>query len=290
MAELERGLTAIQELARKLTEPPYLTLTTIARMAETAISFGAGIYNDGDAAGCYTLYSATAIALEQLAIEHHEAGAPVSVAAREVLEDIQRAATRASAALDDAQSAWMMRHAFDKAIVSQQLASERVQWMMRLSEAAFNRGDYGGSADAMSTAIQTAPELFDVPSEHNPLQLGTIALLYHGHAMLLVSEWEQAYDSITQGIIHAPTIGGVGFDLKALGEHYFVFRDRLDDLEALEPDEPGQRRGLFLRSYLHMFSGELDRARELLTMHLTISPHDEAAQYLLAASATEIMA
>ena len=290
MAELERGLTTIQELAHELTEPPYLTLTTIARMVETAISFGAGIYNDGDAAGCYTLYSATALALERLTVEHRDDGIPISAAALDVLEDIQRAAARASAAIDDAQSAWMMRHAFDKTMVTQQLASERVQWMMKLSEAAFNRGDYGGSADAMTTAIETAPELFDVPSEDNPLQLGTIALLYHGHAMLLVSEWERAYDSITQGVIHAPTIGGVGFDLKALGEHYFVFRDRLDDIEALEPDDPGQRRGLFLRAYLHMFSGELDRARELLTMHLTIYPHDEAAQYLLAASATEIMA
>ena len=282
---LEHALGQIREQAGELTESPFVTLTTIAALIDVAISHGAGIFNDGDVAGCYRLYAATAREIEREA-EKHELTSPTG----RIVEGLLGALERAEQADDPGDAAWMMRHAFDRSVIEHQLAMERIQWMMRLGEAAFARGDYGGSGDVLAQAAELAPAIWGPPSEEVGVQIGHLAMLYYGNVLLIQRHYQEAYEALTAGIGQAPALGQISFDLTDLGPHWDVFQERLDELEDLEEGDAAYPVALFLRAYLRMFSGGQRRAQELLSMHLSSHPEDEAAHYLLALGTSGAMA
>lgn len=285
---LEEGIAHVNEALATLEQPPHVTLTSAGRVIEAAISHGVDLYNEGDAAACRDLYAHTATRIIAIASDQDLTALPRT---DEAIGDLARALQRASGADMAEAAAWALRHGFDKLIVSQQLAAEHVQWMMRLGEAAFMRGDYGGSADALRSAREVAPELFGpYAPEDEGIQIGYLAIIYHGHAMLLTQQYDEAYASLSSTVLHIPQLRSIGFDLTELGPHLQAFLDRQRELEALGDEHPLAPHAIFLRAYLHMFAGEEPAARELLEWHLARHPTDEPAQLLLAMSAADALA
>lgn len=78
-------------------------LEKVDHQIEAAISIGAPLYNDGDFAGCYATYEATAQSIER------DVGKTCKGPAGALKDGRERAKKRASAA----ESAWAMRDAFD---------------------------------------------------------------------------------------------------------------------------------------------------------------------------------
>lgn len=274
---LEAGRAEVRRQAGRFDQAPHVTITTIAQLIETAISFGAGIYNDGDEEGCYELYDLTTRLIIEASRKH-----PIGEQTDRMIDDLLRALHRAEACADPRMSAWMLRHAFDKTVVTQQVESERVQWLVRLGEDAFLRGDYGGSADTLRTAASIAHELFAREEGEGGIQTFHLAVLYYGHAMLLLEDDATAYEWLRLGVRAVPHLTKLEFDLRDLGEHYKPFLHQLERLALTSEQDTAYRRALFLRAYVMTFSGMERQSSELLRFHIGQDPEDEDAQRLLA--------
>ncbi len=275
-AQLERGIDEVQRRLDALKSPPHATLGAIVNVLEAAIAHGAGLYNEGREDLCFRLYAEASQRLIG-AVSAHTTRPRVE----EAIHDLMRALERAQQA-DTALGAWMLRHAFDKIIISQQIVAESLQWMMRLGESAFARGDYGGSMDALRTAAELGPDLWISPDRDSPalVQAAHMAMLYYGHALLLCGEEERAHETLREAIVRLPQLAALDFDLRELGPHSQAFMRRLDALErSPAPHAP------FLCAYLYQFSGQRRRAAELLIAQMNLRPDDEAVQVLLAMTA-----
>jgi tetratricopeptide (TPR) repeat protein len=283
----EQGMEQLSVLAAHLSAPPHVTLTTAVKLIETAIAHGALIYNAGDHARCHRLYAETAGRILSAARHSPE---PLAPKTRAAIADLERAVERADRAADPSAAAWAMRHAFDKVLLMRQLTMETLHMMMSLGEAAFMRCDYGGSADAFASAVEVAPELWDVPDpEADGIQAAHLAYLYYGHTLILEGRALEAALVLTQGITHIPQMCSLDFDLRALGPHYDAFEARREWLASLPATDPASSVSPLLRAYLLIFSGQRREAAELLRIYLTGHPHDEAAQILLAMTPQRLM-
>ena len=274
---LEAGRAEVRRQAGRFDEAPHVTITTVAQLIEVAISFGAGIYNDGDEEGCYDLYDLTTRLIIEASRKH-----PIGEQTDRLIDDLLRALHRAEACDNPRMAAWMLRHAFDKTVVTQQVESERVQWLGRLGEDAFLRGDYGGSADTLRSAAAIAHELFAREEGEGGIQTFHLAVLYFGHASMLLEDDETAYHWLRIGVRAVPHLTKLEFDLRDLGEHYKPFSAQLERLAQTPEDDPHYRRAIFLRAYVLTFSGMTKQSSEMLRYHLGQDPEDEDAQRLLA--------
>lgn len=295
----ELGLEALHERAHKLQSFPYVTLSTLASSCELAISFGAKLYNEGQSHQCYRLYLEAARQLLRASDRmEREAITPQTLVA---LEDLRRAEQRASEQEKASHGAWMMRHSFDKIMIMHQLQMETLQWMLRLAEASFTRGDYQGSVDALRTGVEVCPALWtwdddpqDQPEESpededdsapqsTTVQAAHLAYLYYGNGLFLCGDFDQAASAIRRAFTLSHALVSLPLDLRTLGVHYDAFVKRRQELEQAPSLEPETQS--FLQAYLAHYTKDAYTARELLTMHLVKHPHDEAAHILLALSA-----
>lgn len=279
--ELPEALDDLSAMSAGLRQTPHVTLTTCAILIDRAIGLGAPLYNRGDHDACARLYMRTSqLILEAAGVMPGELRLTVA----EALDDLTDAYQRAQAAGSVADRAWILRHAFDKIVVSHQIRAEHLRWMMELGEAAFARGDYPGSMSAMRTAARLAPDLFAFP-DAELVQSSHLALVYYGHALLLCGRWRDARRALAQALTLAPQLGQVDFDLRKLGDHAAAFQASLDELEDMDasgsPELLATTR--FLRAYLYAFSGQRTRAHDMLALHIAQQPLDDDAQTLLIA-------
>ncbi len=272
----ERGLDEVREASRTLRQPPGLTLSTVAALVERAISYGAGIFNEGGPRECYLLYAEAA----RLVVEASE-GAEFGHRTSDALDDLTRALGRAADA-EDSEAAWIMRHAFDKTIVMQQLAAEGVQWMLKLGEAAFARGDYEGSVEALRSGVDFARDVLAPSRADEPLQAAQLAHLYYGHGLMLTRRWAAAAEWLRRGVLTTPQLPQIDFDMRSLGPRWIVFAQRLDELEVMEDDDPNLDHARLLRSYFYIFSGQRRRAADILMAMMQRDLDDEVVQFLFA--------
>ena len=274
----EQGLDAVRAEAREFAREPGLTLTTLASLVECAISFGAGIYNDGSPRECYLLYSEAA----SLALDASH-GAEMGHRTSDAIDDLTRALARAATASDagDANTAaWIMRHVFDKTIVQQQLAVEGVQWMLKLGEAAFARGDYEGSLEALRSGVDFAADVLTHAVTEDPIQAAQLTTIYYSHAMLLTGRFAEATRWLRRGVRLTPQLPLLDFDMRQLGEHWLVFERRILELEDMPLDDPLIEDARLLRSYLYLFSGQRRRAADVLMAMMQRDLDDEIVQLL----------
>ncbi len=107
-------LAALQEQLLTILELPDITtlasLGEIALSIEAAISVGAPRYNRGDIAGCARLYFATALTLIFAQVSR---GFPGQARA---LDALKKGLGEAQASADVEESAWALRHAFDRIV------------------------------------------------------------------------------------------------------------------------------------------------------------------------------
>lgn len=301
----ELGLEALHERAHKLQSFPYVTLSTLASTCELAISFGAKLYNEGQLHQCYRLYLEAARQLLR-ACDRMEPET-ITRQTREAVQDLRRAEQRASEQEQASDGAWMMRHSFDKIMIMHQLYMETLQWMLRLAEAAFARGDYQGSVDALRTGVEACPALWtwdddpqDQPVEDDEdddddqapqsttVQAAHLAYLYYGNGLFLCGDFDPAASAIRRAFTLSQALVNLPLDLRDLGVHYEALIKRRQEMERATSLEPETKS--FLHAYLAHYTKDTYTARELLTMHLIKHPHDEAAHLLLALGATSLSA
>jgi tetratricopeptide (TPR) repeat protein len=276
----EQGMEQVSALAAALSHPPHVTLTTAVELIEAAIAHGALIYNEGDHQRCYRLYAETAGRI----VAAGERG--MGRRGRKtlgMLDDLTRAMTRAAGKERASDAAWVMRHAFDKVLLTRQLQMETLHMMMSLGESAFMRSDYGGAADAFAAAVEVAPELYAEPDpDADGIQAAHLAYLYYGHTLILEGRALEAAPVLAEGITRIPQMCSLDFDLRSLGPHYAAFEQRRRWLEDISPTDPAASVAPLLRAYLLVFSGERKQAADVLRVYLSGNPQDEAAQILLA--------
>lgn len=280
----EDGAAAIEDACAQLDEPPGVTLTSCVMVVQTAIAFGAPIYNDGDHAACYSLYLEAAMSLISAWDRARTRGGPLT---QEAIEDLRRALDRARRAPNSVDAAWSLRHAFDKIVFMQQLATQGLGGFLRLGQNAFARGDYGAAVDAFRAASRVSPELWAAGEVSEGVQASHMAFVELGHAQLLIGQFEAARESLIQGLRLAPHLRQAGLDLRDLGEKLEEMNARVEQMRTVEMVAPLERAIFFLRAYLDLFTDEVRAVSERLAFRLRTAPDDEGVQLLLAVAAAE---
>jgi tetratricopeptide (TPR) repeat protein len=280
----DEAVSAIEASCAQLDEPPGVTLTSCVLVVQTAISFGAPLYNLGEHASCYSLYLEATMSIVSAWDRSKTRGGS---ATSEAVEDLRRALDRARRASNSADSAWALRHAFDKVVLMQQLATQGLGGFLRLGQSAFARGDYGAAIDAFRSAARISPELWVAGDPDEGVQASHMAFVELGHAQLLSGQFEAARESLMHGLRLAPHLRGAGLDLTDLGDTFEEMERKVDQMAAVDTSPSLERAVFFLRAYLDLFSGESRRAAERLALRVRTAPDDDGTQLLLAVAAAE---
>lgn len=276
----ERGVAQVSRDIDALTgQAPGLTLGSAVALMETAISYGVTLYNEGDHHQCYALYAQTATLIVEAAGDL-AADRPQT---RALIDDLRRALERAELAPTASESAWAMRHAFDKSSLTYQITAEHLRGLVRLGELAFIRGDFGGAVDALRPADALAQDILIV-ADNDSLQATFVATIFLGHALLGVGHYREAAEALRRGILAMPRWLETDFDMAELREHSPPFDLQLRALEGHLEAHPGDRHARLLSGYVALFSGQGARAGSIFQSLLQSEPLDELVHLLLAAT------
>ncbi len=279
----QQALQDVRAHGRAMAGLERLTLGRIADLISTAIGYGVPLYNDGSAEYCYSVYREVALQIEGVPDEVLAEALPPAAVARVALAEALR---RAELIDDVSDSAWTMRHAFDRIMSRFHAEDSHMRKLVELGQAAFARGDFAGAEATYAEAVSQFDELAGVDDTDAPAAW-RVGMLLLAHAQFAVGDYTGAVLHVRRGMNLVADWTDSGIDMRRQYLHPEQFDEQLEALGDHVADNAQDAGARFLYGYIHFFSGERAKASTILRHHLQLSPDDVEGAFLLGASLME---
>jgi tetratricopeptide (TPR) repeat protein len=258
------------------TQKKKATLGLVQNTIALSISYGAPAYNNGDHAGCYYFYAATA---DALVAAFPDASSATEVAHR-AIGDLKAASDRAKQSKDADRNAWAMRYAFDKTQLEWEVEVESITGLMRLGTENFQKSQFEEAQDAYESAGRGLLEFDGQPLAVIPPDC-RFAPLALANALFAQKQYKLAADAVTEGLRFLPEWRVAKLDLRSLHHDTAEYEALIDDLQTKVKAAPDDASLQFLLGYEYFFTGKKAAAKEQFEKTLKLDPQNAGAEQLL---------